>query len=141
MVYQVAHPFNVLRQFQQALDTQRQSNWFGHSTSGSGTYPAVNAFSQDDDVILVAELPGVEKSTIKIDVKGDHVRIQGEKAIAFEDNVSVHRRERRSGKFDRTVTVPIQIAVDNVVAEYKNGVLLITLPRAAADKPRSIDIN
>jgi HSP20 family protein len=53
----------------------------------------------------------------------------------------VHRRERLSGVFDRTLTVPMQINVDGIKAEYRDGVLVLFIPRAESDKPRPISIN
>ena len=67
--------------------------------------------------------------------------ISGKKEIDHDDSVSVHRRERRSGTFARTLTVPIEVDVENVQAEYRDGILAIYLPRAEADKPRSVTIS
>ena len=53
----------------------------------------------------------------------------------------MHRRERLTGTFDRTLTVPMQIDADGIKAEYRDGVLALSLPRAASDKPRTIRIN
>ena len=68
-------------------------------------------------------------------------RISGKKEIAYPGSVSVHRRERLTGTFDRTLTVPMQIDADGIKAEYRDGVLALSLPRAASDKPRTIRIN
>ena len=141
MVYRIVDPFSALREFQQELDSTRQSNWFGRGTAGPGTFPAVNVFSKGDDCVIVAELPGVKKGDIDINIKGRQIRISGKKDIAYDESVSVHRRERDSGSFDRTLTVPIEVEADSVQAEYRDGVLAIYLPRAEADKPRSVTIN
>ena len=85
--------------------------------------------------------PGVEKSDLDIQAKGNTVRISGKKAIGHPDGVSVHRRERLSGVFDRTLTVPMQINVAGIKAEYRGGVLVLFIPRAESDKPRPISIN
>ena len=68
------------------------------------------------------------------------MRISGKKAVAYDDKQSVHRRERRSGAFDRTLRIPAQIDSSKAKAEYRNGVLSLLLPRAEADKPRSVPI-
>lgn len=141
MVYRAFDPFSALYDFQQALESTRSSDWLGQSTSGSGSFPAVNVFSKDDNCMIIAELPGVKKSDIDVNVKGKQVRITGKKEISYGDNVSVHRRERESGNFDRTLTFPIEIDADNVKAEYQDGILAVYLPRAEADKPRSVKIN
>jgi HSP20 family protein len=69
------------------------------------------------------------------------VRISGKKAIAYPEGVSLHRRERLTGSFDRTLTVPMQIDAEGIKAEYRDGVLALFIPRAESDKPRTIRIN
>ncbi len=144
MVYRFVDPFNALYDFQRALDSTRFSDWFGRSTAGAGTSPAINVFSKGDDCVIVAELPGVNKNDIDVSVKGNHVRISGKREISYGDGdgdgVSIHRRERTSGGFDRTLTVPIHVDADGVKAEFQDGVLAVFLPRAEADKPRSVNI-
>ncbi len=141
MAYRFVDPFGALREFQRALESSRESNWFGPATSGTGSFPAVNFYSKGDDCVLTAEIPGVNKSNIAIDVKGNQIRIRGTKSITQDDNVSAHRRERLSGRFDRTLNIPIKIDADRVAARYEDGVLFVHLPRAESDKPRSVSIS
>jgi HSP20 family protein len=141
MVYRFIDPFKALRDFQQALDSTYLSDWFGRGTTGTGTYPAVNVFAKGDDCVLIAELPGVKKSDIHINVKGNQIRISGKKDISYDDSVSVHRRERDFGNFDRTLSIPIEINTDAIKADYNDGVLAVYLPRAEADKPRMVNID
>ena len=61
---------DALLQFQQALDTSRSSGWLGSSPSGSGSYPPLNVFRQGDDIVVIAEVPGVRKSDLQLEVKG-----------------------------------------------------------------------
>lgn len=140
MAYRMLDPFSALRELQQRLDSTRQSDWFGRGTTGTGGFPAVNVFSKGDDCVIVAELPGMDKNDIDINVKGNHVRISGKRTVSYDDSVSMHRRERVSGSFDRTLAMPIEVDVDGVNAEYRDGVLAVFLPRAEADKPRTINI-
>jgi HSP20 family protein len=86
-------------------------------------------------------VPGVDKTALEIQVKENAIRIAGKKAISYPEGVSLHRRERLTGNFDRTLTVPMQIDADGIKAEYRDGVLALFIPRAEADKPRSININ
>jgi HSP20 family protein len=88
----------------------------------------------------VVELPGVERNEIKVEAKENTIRISGKKAVKYDDGVSVHRRERLSGEFDRTLSVPVEIEADRINAEYKDGVLSLYLPRAQSAKPRTIPI-
>ena len=133
---------DALLDLQRAIEASRRSGWFGSTTTtGYGTFPPVNVFRQGDDFVLVAELPGVDKEGLDLRVKGRQVRIKGTKKIEFADGVSVHRRERRSGTFDRVLAIPADIDGDKVKAEFRDGVLALHLPRSEADRPRSIQIS
>ena len=140
MAYRYFDPFKALLELQRSLDSTRSSNWFDRGTSGSGTYPPVNVFSKGDELAVIAELPGVKKSDIDIKVKKNQLRISGKKEISYAEDTSVHRRERSSGQFDRTLTLPIEIDPDGIQANYKNGILAILLPRAESEKSRTISI-
>jgi HSP20 family protein len=87
-------PFDALLQFQRALDTFRTGGWLGSSLSGSGGYPPLNVFRKDDDLVIVMEVPGVKKSDLQFQVKGNTIRIGGTKAIQYGEAASLHRRER-----------------------------------------------
>jgi HSP20 family protein len=134
-------PFAALLAVQRAMDNAARSDWFGPLTAGRGAYPPVNVFEQNGDFVLVAELPGVKKEDLDIQVKGDTVRLRGKKSVDYTDEASVHRRERVGGEFDRTLTLPAQIDVAAVTADYRDGVLTLKLPRAESEKPRSVTIN
>lgn len=140
MVFRMADPFDALVDWQRALDSVRFSDWFGTRTASGGAFPPINVFRKDDDMVLVAEIPGIDKSKVDIQVKNNQIRIRGKKDIGREDNIGIHRRERSSGEFDRVLTLPAEIDADKVTAEYQNGVLAVFLPRAESDKPRSVSI-
>ena len=133
-------PFESLFNLQRALDASRTSDWLTRGLSGGGNYPSVNVFRQGDDFVVITELPGMKRDEIDIQVQGDRVRIAGKKAIEYEEGASLHRRERVSGTFDRTISIPIEVDADKVKAEYRNGILALLLPRAERDKPKSIPI-
>jgi len=133
-------PFETLFQFQNALEQLRSSNWLQASPSGSGSYPPINVFRKGEDVVVVLEVPGVRKADLRIEAKGRTIRIAGSKSVDQGDKTSVHRLERRGGRFDRTVTLPIEVNADGIKAEYRDGLLAVYLPRADADKPRAISI-
>jgi HSP20 family protein len=136
-----ADPFSALFQFQQALESLRSSSWLEPGPSGGGAFPPVNVFRKGEDIVIIAEVPGVTKSDIRVDVKGKTIRIAGNKSVAYDDKASVHRRERLAGSFDRAVTMPVEIDADGVKAECHDGILAIWLPRAERDRPRSIAIS
>ena len=141
MVLRMNDPFANLFRLQRALDKASRNDWFGGRTSSRGAYPSVNVFADGDDFVLVAELPGVAKDAIDVQVKRDQIQITGTKVIEYDENASVHRRERQAGQFDRTLSMPAEIDVNGVQATFENGVLRLRLPRAEHEKSRSVSIN
>ena len=135
------HPVDALFDLQRALDSRLEGGWLRDATSGTGAFPPINVFQQGDDIVAVLEVPGVAKEDLDIQVKGNALRVSGKKAIAYPESASLHRRERLSGSFDRTLTVPMQINAEGIKAEYRDGVLALFIPRAEADKPRTVRIN
>jgi HSP20 family protein len=134
-------PLQALLSLQRALERSYDSDWLRGSTTGMGTYPPINIFQQGDDFVALVELPGVSKDEIEIQVKEGAIRVSGRKTISFEAGVSVHRRERVSGVFNRTITLPVEVDADRVKAEYKDGLLALSIPRTESDKPRTIKIS
>jgi HSP20 family protein len=135
-----ADPFEALFAFQRALENRLSSDWLETTTAAMGAYPPINVFQQGDDLVAIVELPGVNKGDLNIQAKENTIRIAGQKTIDYPDNVSLHRRERLSGVFDRTLAVPMQIDPDRIQAEYNDGVLALFIPRAEKDKPRTIEV-
>lgn len=141
MVASSSDPFAALLRMQRELEGSLASGWLGQSTAAAGAFPPINVFRQDHDLVAIIELPGVDKATIDVQAKEDTIRIRGRKDVNYGEDVSLHRRERISGAFDRTITVPIRIDADHIKAEYRDGILALFIPRAERDKPRTIQIN
>jgi HSP20 family protein len=135
-----ADPFDALFSLQQALEARLASDWLQDLTTSRGPYPPINVFQQGDDILAILELPGVDKNDPQIQAKANTIRISGKKTVDYSNGVSVHRRERVSGEFDRTLSLPAEIDPDGIKAEYRDGLLALFLPRAESDKPRSIKI-
>ena len=140
MIMGYVDPIEAFFAFQRALENRLSSDWLGSTTASIGTYPPVNVFQQGDDLVAIVELPGVNKEDLNIQAKENTIRIAGRKAIDYPEDVSLHRRERLSGVFDRTLVVPMQIDADGIKAEYNDGLLALFIPRAERDKPRTIEI-
>jgi HSP20 family protein len=136
----LSDPFDALSSFQQALDAFRASGWLEAGPSGGGAYPPLNVFRKGDDFVVIAEVPGVTKSDLEVQVKGSTIRLSGAKSVSYSEKAAVHRRERLGGEFDRAVTLPVEIDPDGVKAEYRDGILALFLPRAERDKPKSIKV-
>lgn len=141
MAFVFSDPFETLLNFQQALDQLRTSSWLDSGLSGHGAFPPLNVFRKGHDIVIIAEVPGIKKTDLKIEAKGNTIRIAGSRTVGSEGKASVHRRERRSGSFDRVIELPIDVDADNVKAECQDGILALYLPRTERDKPRAIAIN
>src|SRR6478752_4037036 len=114
MIMRFSNPFEALLQFQKQLDARLASDWLGDSTAAMGAYPPINIFQQGHDFVAVAELPGVRREDLSIEAKDGTIRISGKKTLDYGEDVSVHRRERLAGTFDRTITLPLQIDPDRI---------------------------
>jgi HSP20 family protein len=105
------------------------------------SFPALNIWSNEDELIITAEVPGINPEDLDISVVGDNLTLKGErKAEEMDENARYHRQERGYGSFSRTVQLPFPVDIDKVDANFTNGVLEITMPRAEADKPRKIAV-
>ena len=134
-------PLEALFSLQRALDARRESDWLQDQTASQGPFPPINVFQQGSDLLAIIELPGVEKGSLKIEAKDNTIRIAGKKVVSYPDGVSVHRRERVAGEFDRTLSLPVQFETDAIKAEFRDGILALFLPRSERDKPRTIAIS
>jgi HSP20 family protein len=133
-------PFDALFGLQRALEARRASDWLRDATTSMGPYPPINVFRQGDDFVAIIEIPGVSKSDLEILAKENTIRIAGKKPINYDKGVSLHRRERISGEFDRTLTVPVEIDAERIKAEYRDGVLALFISTAERAKPRTVRI-
>ena len=140
MITAFADPFDTLLNLQRALEASYASDWLQDLTTSRGPFPPMNVFQQGDDILVIIELPGMDKNNLQIQAKENTIRISGKKAVDYPEGVSVHRRERISGEFDRTLSIPVQLDPDRIKAEYHDGILALFLPRAESDKPRTITI-
>ena len=136
-----ADPFDALFRFQRALEQQLDSDWLENATSGVGAFPSINVFQRGSDFVAIIELPGVSKDDLGLEVRGNTIRISGKKTVDYGGKASMHRRERIAGNFDRTINLPVQLDPDRIAADYRNGILALSLPRAESDKPKAIKVN
>jgi HSP20 family protein len=104
--------------------------------------PVLDVREDADNFVIRAELPGLKREEIDVSLQDDTLVISGERKVEkVEEGVEVHRQERYYGKFQRTLTLPEPVAADKVKAEYKDGVLSITLPKTEQAKPKKIDVS
>lgn len=131
-------PFAELRSLQR--DMNRLFDGYEGGTAMS-RFPALNVWGNGENVVVTAELPGINAADLDINVVNNQLTIKGERKEDKPTKDAVcHRCERGAGKFVRTVRLPFTVESDKVSAKYDKGVLTITLPRHEATKPKHIEI-
>jgi HSP20 family protein len=104
-------------------------------------YPSVNLHDDGTNLYVEALAPGVEPGKFEVTVVGNTLTIAGEKVgLSNVPPERIHRSERAAGRFIRTVELPVEVDPNKVSAQYRNGLLLLTLPRAEAARPRRITV-
>jgi len=103
--------------------------------------PAIDMYQTEDEVVVRAALPGLKPDDVQINITGDVLHIKGEMKYEEEKKEKAwHMREQRWGAFERSVALPIDVVADKAKAEFENGVLTVTLPKAEEVKPKTINI-
>ena len=107
----------------------------------SGWTPALDLHEDKDNFVVKIEVPGMKKEDIEVTLHEGSLSISGERKgeEKFKD-ADAYRSERFFGHFQRTVTLPAPVAADKIKAQYKDGVLTVTLPKAEEAKPKQIDV-
>ena len=140
------NPSRDLFSFRRRMDTVFD-DFFGDFFNGArpevlqGWNPKVDVFEEEDHIVMKAELPGMEKDNIAIDVNGRVLTLKGERSYdneVKEDKYTL--RERSYGKFQRSFTLPAETDSEKIKAEYKDGVLKLNIPKPASSKPKQITI-
>jgi HSP20 family protein len=108
---------------------------------GAGVFPPMNITEDQNHYYLRAEVPGMKPAELSISALRNRVLLSGKREIQPEhERASYHRKERAEGSFSRTVTLPAEVDADHVDARYIDGILTVTLPKAAEAKPRQITV-
>ncbi len=113
----------------------------GECLRATGLFPALNVWEEGDTLYAEAEIPGVDPKEIEIEVVDNVLTLRGEKKSEHvEEGAGFHYTERRYGGFNRSIELPTSVDSDKVSAEYKNGVLKVTLPKHPELKPKRIAV-
>jgi HSP20 family protein len=110
-------------------------------TNGGSTTPAIDLYQTDEEVVLRAALPGLKADDVQISVTNNVLTLRGE--FKWEDahkEATYHIREQRYGSFERSIALPVDVQTDKAQADFQDGVLTITLPKAESLRPRTISI-
>ena len=132
-------PFEGLIRWRDDLDT-----WFddGFLTEKIGEWvPAVDIEEKEGKYLLKADLPGLKKDDIHLELHDGYLTLKGERKSENEEKKDTYRRvERTYGSFQRTFKVPEGLTVKDIKAKYKDGVLELTIPTPKAKEPKAIDV-
>jgi len=138
--------WRLLEPFAELTDLRRQLDRFVDRVSTetglwrAGAFPALNVWEDGDNVYAEAELPGLTGQDVEITVNGNELTVKGGCPAGEDKSVTYHRRERANSEFSRTVTLPYEIDQENVRAQMHDGILNLTLPKAAKLKARKIEV-
>ena len=118
------------------------ATWFNEDSELQNWRPVVDAYDNDEKIVIKAELPGVDKKDIHVDVKDGILTLSGERS--YENEVkeeNFHRKERSFGKFQRSFTLAKGLNTDKIDADYKDGVLKIEIMKPEEEKPKKIAVH
>ncbi len=142
-------PFRDLVSLQERMNRLFEESFRGINRSGNeeewsvGTWaPAVDIYEQNSNIVLRAELPGVDPTGVDIRVENNVLTLRGERKFDGEvKRDSYHRVERAYGAFSRSFTLPSVIDTEKIQADYKDGVLTVVLPKREEARLRQIQIS
>jgi HSP20 family protein len=109
--------------------------------SGVAAAPAIDLYQTAEEVVVKAALPGLKADDVQISVTGDMLTLRGEfKQENEKKDATWHIREQRYGAFERSVALPTDVQTDKAKADFENGILTVTLPKAETVKPKTITV-
>ena len=131
----------VFSSFQDEMNRVLDSFFNRESSYGADWKPVVDVAETENDIVVKAEIPGIDPKDIDISITGDKLTLKGEKKEEKENTGKCfHRVESSYGSFKRVITLPASVDVDKVTAEGKNGLLEITLPKKEESKAKKINV-
>jgi HSP20 family protein len=137
--WEPAREMMTLREAMDHLFDEAFTRPFG--LTGALQAPAVDLYQTDDEVVVHASLPGMKAEDVQISVTGDMLTIKGEfKEKEEKKEKAYHLREQRYGAFERTLSLPTEVLADKAKADFEDGVLTISLPKAEEVKPKTITV-
>ena len=139
--WNVLPEMSILQRQMNRLFDEATQNWNGDANTPSGWSPETDIYETESDLVLQADLPGFNAKDIDMAVENNVLTIRGERQ--FDAKVApegLHRMERSYGKFSRSFALPASVNPQKIQANYKNGVLTVTLAKAEHARPKRIQI-
>ena len=145
-------PFRDLMSLQERMNRLFDESFRSRAGAGAGHEedwalggswaPAVDIYEHEGNIVLKAEIPGIDPKEVDVRVENNVLTLRGERKIDTEvKRESYHRVERAYGTFSRSFTLPNVVDTEKIKAEYRDGVLRVTLPKREEAKPKQISIN
>ena len=132
---------NLLQNQMNRLFDSALQGWSDGDSNGTTSWtPAADIYESDNELVVNMDLPGVDPNMVDIRVENNVLTIRGERHLEEKQKENFHRVERLYGPFARAFTLSTSVDPDKIRANYKAGVLSITLPKAEAAKPKRIQI-
>jgi HSP20 family protein len=107
---------------------------------GTRSYPRINLRETPESYIVEGQLPGIDPKELEMTILKGTLTLSGDRKAPEKEVGSWHRRERNTGKFMRAIDIPAEINIEKVRADYQDGLLTVTLPKAESVRPKRIEI-
>lgn len=107
---------------------------------GAYSVPAIDLYQTEDEVVVKAALPGFRPDDVQLSVENNVLTLRGEFKPQNGQNATYHIHEQRHGSFERSIPLPVDVETDKAQADFENGILTVTLPKAETVKPKTINI-
>jgi HSP20 family protein len=137
-------PFRNVNSLQEQVNRLLETSFPGHSSESALTTwaPAVDIHETENELVLKADLPGIDEKDLDIRIENNTLTVRGERKFEKQVNEDNYLRVERSyGSFSRSFSLPNTINTEAIHAEYKNGVLTVQMPKRAESKPKQVKVN
>ena len=136
----VRNAFTINSEIDRLFDNFLSDRMSGTDALSDGI-PAVDVEETEQEFLVTAEIPGMQKKDIKISFENNYLTLSGEKKESKESKeANFYRKERSYGKFSRSIPIPVGVMLDKIEAEYEQGILTVKIPKTEEAKPKQIEI-
>lgn len=139
-------PFRELRGLQDEMNRLFNSNFSSRykqeDMASGGWSPSVDIYESENEIVLEAELPGMKREDFEVTIENNVINLKGERQFEKKDETeNYHRVERSYGSFTRSFSLPRSVSAENTSAEFKNGILRVSLPKREETRARKIEVS
>jgi HSP20 family protein len=137
-------PFWPVRRLQNEIERLFEdpfSGWLTEGVISEPWMPVVSVYEEKNNLVVKAELPGMKKDEFEVYMGGENLNIAGERKSETEEKTAdTYRSERYFGRFHRIIPLPVAVKADKITAQYKDGILTITCPKAEEARRKQVDV-